>query len=130
MRRSQGDVTPVVAIRGATTASEDSPAVISSATRELLEALVQRNALESGDIVSVLFAVTGDLRADYPARAARGMGWTDVPLLCVLAQPVDGSVPMCIRVLLHVRWRADQGVVTHVYLRGARGLRPDLAGDL
>jgi chorismate mutase len=117
------------ALRGATTVDhDDSPSVL-GATRELLEHLTRRNALARADIVSALFTVTSDLRSEFPARAARELGWLDVPLLCMTEIPVAGSLGRCIRILLHVESTRTRAAMRHVYLHGARVLRPDLASD-
>lgn len=118
----------VRALRGATTVERDDAIEIGSATRELLVALVERNALGEGDIVSAFFTVTPDLASDFPARAARELGWADVPLLCTVEVPVAGALQRCIRVLLHVETARPRADMRHVYLRGARTLRLDLLG--
>ena len=115
-------------IRGATTAEINEPAAILSATRQMLEAILVTNpSLRSDDLSSAWFTVTADLTAVYPAAAARQIGWTMVPLMCSLEIPVPGSLPRCIRVLLH--WNTDlpQEEIQHVYLGQAADLRPDLA---
>lgn len=115
-------------IRGATVAAENSDIAILSATRELLEAIQAANPdLRSEDLASVFFTVTDDLDAVYPARAARQIGWNQVPLFCAREIPVPGSINRCIRVLLH--WNTDlpQTAIQHVYLGEAIVLRPDLA---
>ncbi|HEX6966935.1 MAG TPA: chorismate mutase [Gemmatimonadaceae bacterium] len=117
----------VRAIRGATTVERDDADLVRAATRELLEQIVARNALETDDIISVIFTVTADLRSEFPAHAARALGWVDVPLLCTMEIPVPGSLAHCIRILLHVESDRDRDGIAHVYLRGARVLRPDLA---
>jgi chorismate mutase len=120
----------VRALRGATTVERDDQAAVLEGTRELLSALASRNALHVDDIISAIFTVTSDLTSDFPARAAREMGWADVPLLCALEIPAEGALPRCIRVLLHVETTRERGDVEHVYLHGARVLRPDLtAGE-
>ena len=116
------------AIRGATTVDSDSPEEIRHATRELLETIIARNSITSADVISAIFTVTHDLTSDFPAHAARELGWLDVPLLCTLEIPVPGSLPRCIRVLLHVETAASRADLRHVYLHAARALRPDLAG--
>lgn len=113
------------AIRGATTADHDDPPHVRAATRELLETIVARNALVPGDIVSVLFTVTGDLTSEFPARAARELGWVDVPLLCTTEIPVPGALARCIRVLVHAESDRPRSAIEHVYLRGAGSLRPE-----
>jgi chorismate mutase len=114
------------AIRGATTVDSDTPDQIRHATRELLETIVARNDVTSADVISAIFTVTHDLTSEFPAHAARELGWLDVPLLCTLEIPVPGSLPKCIRVLLHVESSASRTEIRHVYLHAARALRPDL----
>jgi chorismate mutase len=116
---------PVRGIRGATTARANTREEILSATRELLQAIVAANDLALEDVASVLFTVTSDLDAEYPARAARDLGWDDIPLLGATEMKVPGGVPHCIRVLLHVNTDKPASQMKHVYLRGARALRPD-----
>jgi chorismate mutase len=114
-------------IRGATTVSADEPDLILEATRELLEEILGANAsMKPEDVGSALFTVTDDLASSFPAQAARQMGWGLVPMMCAREIPVPGSLPRAIRVLVH--WNTDipQNKVTHVYLREAVKLRPDL----
>ena len=118
---------PVRGIRGAIAIDADQPEEILRATRELLTAILDANAtLLSEDIASAWFTVTEDLCSDYPARAARQLGWTHVPLMCAQEIPVPGGLPHCIRVLLS--WNTDlpQSAIRHVYLGAATSLRPDL----
>lgn len=118
---------PVRGIRGATAATEDQSEAILSATRELLGAIQTANpTLDPADLASAIFTVTEDLTAAYPAKAARKLGWTVVPLMCAREIMVPGSLPRCIRVLLH--WNTDlpQSAIRHVYLGEAAKLRPDL----
>ncbi len=118
---------PVRGIRGATTVCEDDAEVIRVATRELLLAICEANQdLRPADIASVFFTTTDDLRAAYPAQAARELGWEEVPLMCAQEIPVPGSLPCCIRVM--ILWNTDlaQSEVHHIYLRDAVRLRPDL----
>ena len=107
----------------------DDPVAIRAATRELLEVIVRRNALAHEDIISAIFSVTEDLRSEFPAHAARELGWADVPLLCTMEIPVPGALERCIRVLLHAETSVPRVALRHVYLHGARVLRPDLADD-
>ncbi len=116
-------------IRGATTVEGNTAAEILSATRELLVHMVEANRLAVEDLASALFTITPDLTAAFPAQAARELGWGQVPLLDALEIPVPGSLPRCVRVLLHWNTDTPQSGVRHVYLRGAAGLRPDLAPD-
>lgn len=112
-------------IRGATTVAADTSEAILEATRELLEAIVRENGLLPSDIVSVIFTVTPDLTAEYPARAARELGWNDLALLGAVEMRVPGGLARCIRVLLHVNTDRPASSLRHVYLRGAKALRPD-----
>jgi chorismate mutase len=117
------------AIRGATTVESDTPEQIRRATRELLETIVDRNGITSADVISAIFTVTHDLTSEFPAHAARELGWLEVPLLCTLEIPVPGSLARCIRVLLHVESDVPRTGIRHVYLHDARTLRPDLAQE-
>jgi len=120
---------PTRGLRGATTIESDTKENIISATLELLDALLRANpSLRTDDIASALFTVTDDIVSAYPALAARQLGWDLVPLMCAREIPVTGSLPLCIRVLLH--WSTDlpQADIKHIYLRGAVKLRPDLVG--
>ncbi len=115
-------------IRGATTVTKDEPQVILQATSELLAAILDANpSMKPEDIASVLFTLTEDLRSEFPAKAAREMGWERVPLMCAQEIPVPGGLPACIRVLIH--WNTDLPgeSVRHIYLRKASKLREDLA---
>jgi chorismate mutase len=113
-------------IRGATTAGEDTPEAILDATEELVKEIVAANGIRSEDVASALFTVTPDLHAEFPAAAARRMGWTMVPLLNFTEIGVPGRLERCIRVLLHVNTDRAQNEMIHVYLRDAVSLRPDL----
>jgi len=115
-------------IRGATTVEEDSAAAILAATRELLERIIALNDVHEKDVASVLFTVTSDLAAAFPAQAARELGWRHVALLDAQEVPVAGSLPKCVRVLIHWNTTKLQAEIRHVYLRGAASLRPDLGG--
>lgn len=115
-------------IRGATSAAENTAEAILAATRELLQEITQANpSLASQDLASILFTLTDDLDAAYPALAARELGWVEVPLLCSREIAVPGGLPRCIRVLLHWNTSLPQDQVRHIYLREAASLRPDLA---
>lgn len=113
-------------IRGATTVDADTAEAILDATEELVREIVASNALQPEDIASALFTVTPDLRAEFPAAAARRMGWTMVPLLNFTEIGVPGRLQRCVRVLLHVNTERTQAEMVHVYLREAVSLRPDL----
>ncbi len=113
-------------VRGATTAETNTVEAIIEATRELLVAIVKTNEIELEDVASAFFTTTPDLNAEFPAVAARDMGWSDVALLCAHEISKPGALPMCLRVLLHVNTDKAANEMKHVYLRGARVLRPDL----
>jgi chorismate mutase len=114
-------------IRGAICAQANEVDAILLATRQLLERIIAVNDLSVDDVTSAIFTATPDLDAAYPARAAREMGWTQVPLLCMQEMNVVDTLPRCIRVLIH--WNTDRAPdqIRHVYLGEARALRPDLA---
>lgn len=116
------------AIRGATTVEQDDPRAIADATAELVRELASRNGLEPDDVISAFFTVTPDLASGFPATAAREALWADVPMLCTVEIPVPGALPRCVRLLVHVESTLGRGEIRHVYLRGARALRPDIAG--
>ncbi len=113
-------------IRGATTAESNTKEEIISKTRELLESLFEKNEISIEDIVSIIFSVTNDLDAEFPALAAREIGWIYTPLFCTLEIPVPGSLKSCIRILMHVNSDMKQQDAIHVYLHSAKKLRPDL----
>jgi chorismate mutase len=113
-------------IRGATTVEHNEREEILAATTELLELLVKRNQLYAEDVASVIFTVTEDLNAEFPALAARQLGWSEVPLLCAREIPVPDSLEKCIRILLHVNTTRNAAEIQHVYVRGAVILRPTL----
>lgn len=123
-------MTAVRGVRGATTAERNDRGEILARTRELLEQLVAANGIDADDVAYVWFTVTEDLDAEFPAFAARELGWEQVPLICGREIPVPGALGCCIRVLL--AWNTDraQRDVRHVFLRGARSLRPAWAVDL
>ena len=115
-------------LRGATTVAANDAGQIAERTRELIRLLVEVNGLRPEDVASALFTVTEDLDAAFPAVAARGFAeWKDVPLFCAREIAVPGSLGHCIRILIH--WNTDrpQAQVRHVFLRGARRLRPEWA---
>lgn len=114
-------------IRGATTVSKNEEKAILEVTRELLVTMVEANNVSVDDIASAIFTVTQDLNAMFPAAAARELGWKYVPLMCSTEIPVKESLPMCIRVLLHVNTSRSQEDIKHIYLNEAFKLRPDLS---
>ncbi len=118
---------PSRGVRGATTADENTPEAILRETRRLLALMIHLNGIRPDDVASVIFSTSRDLTAEYPALAARQLGWLDTALLCGHEMDVPGGLPRCIRVL--VNWNTDTPGhdLVHVYLRGARNLRPDKA---
>ena len=118
---------PIRGIRGATTVTANQPDLILQATRELLEEILTENeGMQPEDVASAIFTVTDDLASTFPAQGARQMGWGLVPMLCAREIPVPNSLPRVIRVLVHWNTEVPQDRITHVYLRDAVKLRPDL----
>jgi chorismate mutase len=113
-------------LRGATTCASDTPEEIETATQELLRGMMDRNDLSHDDVVSVIFTTTTDLTSAFPATGARGVGFGDIPLLCASEINVPGSMPLCVRILMHVYTTRSRTELRHVYLRNAQGLRDDL----
>src|SRR5580692_4563836 len=119
--------TPAVrGLRGATTVDADTVAQVTERTQELLREIMTRNELHEDDIISILFTATPDVTSMFPATALRETGFGAVPLLCAAEIAVPGSMPLCIRVLLHVHTTRSRDEMHHVYLHGAQGLRDDL----
>jgi chorismate mutase len=116
----------VRAARGAIVIARDDATTVLDATARLLSAILDRNGIQTEDLISILFTATEDLRSAFPAEAARRMGLGLVPLMCAREITVDGSMPRVIRVLLHFHSELALGEVTHVYLDGAESLRDDL----
>jgi chorismate mutase len=112
-------------IRGATTVKANAREAILEATTELLLAMVEANDIQPENLASAIFTTTPDLNAEFPALAARELGWNGVALLCGHEMAVPGSLPMCLRILLHVNTDRSADQIVHVYLRGAKVLRPD-----
>ncbi len=113
-------------IRGATAVCHDDAQEILAATRQLLQAILDENpSLQPEDIASIFFTVSDDLHSAYPAKAAREMGWSEVPMMCAREIPVPGGLPGCIRVLVHWNTELLQSTIQHVYLGEAVSLRPD-----
>jgi chorismate mutase len=121
---------PVRGIRGATTATANTPEAIMEATEELLQELVALNDLDPTEIASAFFTTTPDLNAEFPAHAARRLGWLNVPMLCghdmEVRQPNPRGVPQCIRVLLMYNTPRPQSAMRFAYLRGADAIKADL----
>lgn len=114
-------------VRGATTVEANTREAILKATRQLVALVMRRNGIDPKDIASAIFTVTRDLNAEFPALAARQMGWLDVPLLCGYEVEVPGSLMSCVRILLHWNTHVDQKDIHHVYIHDAVALRPDLS---
>jgi chorismate mutase len=121
---------PVRGIRGATTAPANTAEAITEATEELLKELTKLNDLDKDEVCFAYFTTTHDLTAEFPAYAARRMGWLDVPLLCGhdmdVELPNPRGVPMCIRILLLYNTTEPQSAMRFAYLRGAQAIKADL----
>lgn len=114
-------------IRGATTLDENSKEAVKLATIELLTEILSKNSVEKEDISHMIFTFTPDINADFPAKYARiELGFDNVPMICVNEIAPDGALEMCFRVLMIVNTNKAQDEIHHVYLRGAKKLRPDL----
>lgn len=114
-------------VRGATTVDSNSRDEILVATRQLLALMIRLNDIRAEDVGSAIFSATRDLNAEFPALAARQLGWLDVPLLCTHEMDVPDSLPRCVRVLVNWNTAKEQDEVTHVYVKDAVKLRPDLS---
>ena len=114
------------AVRGATTADEDTAEHVSERVQVLVRAMLERNGIGHDDLVSIIFTATDDLVSIFPAAAARAVGLGDVPLLCARELGIVGGTPRCVRVLMHLYTDRARAELHHVYLEGARGLRDDL----
>lgn len=115
-------------VRGATTVERNNAAEITARTAELLHLLVRNNGIRAEEVASVIFTVTEDLDAEFPAVAARALaGWDGVPLMCGREIPVPGSLAKCIRVLIYWNTERPQHEIEHAFLHGARVLRPSYA---
>ncbi|MBM2827240.1 MAG: Chorismate mutase [Dehalococcoidia bacterium] len=110
-------------VRGATTVEANTKEAILAGTREMVSAVMEANGFQPDDVASAFFTTTQDLNAEFPAVAARQLGWDNVPLMCGHEMNVPGSLPMCIRVLLHVNTDKSPEEIVHVYLKGAKDLR-------
>ena len=117
-------------VRGAITVEENTAESILAATRELLTALVDANDIDPDDIGAVWFTTTTDLTAEYPAVAARQLGWTDTALMCAHEMNVPHGLPQCVRVMILWNTARPARDIHHVYLRGAAELRPERSGHV
>ena len=114
-------------VRGATTVEANTREEILTETRQLLALMIRLNDIQSEDVASAIFTLTSDLDAEFPAMAARQLGWLDVPLICTHEVHVPGGLPRCIRILLNWNTDKSQADIQHVYFREATRLRPDLS---
>jgi chorismate mutase len=117
----------VRAIRGATQVDADDREKVLEATRELVTAVMERNELQHDDVISILFTATPDLVSEFPALAARELGFGDVPLMCATEMDVPHALPHVLRLMAHVETDRPRSAIQHVYLRGAVALRRDIA---
>ncbi|OGO40799.1 MAG: chorismate mutase [Chloroflexi bacterium RBG_16_57_9] len=114
-------------IRGATTIEENTRQAILDGTRELLSLLIEANGIHPDEVASAIFTTTPDLDAEFPAVAARQLGWTDVALMCGHEMSVPGSLQKCVRILIHWNTSKPANAIQHIYIKGASQLRPDRA---
>lgn len=115
------------AIRGATTLEQDEREHLHTRTHELVDAMLAQNSLTQEDIISVIFTCTPDIVSDFPAAAARTLGFGAVPLMCAQEMAVPGALPLVVRVMMHANLETPRDEVRHVYLHDAVSLRRDLA---
>ncbi len=116
----------VRAVRGATTVESNTSDEIIRGAKELLSLVIDTNKIEKEDIISIIFTVTHDLNAAFPAAAARQLGYTDIALMCMNEINVPGSPEKCIRIMLHFNSEKPNSEIKNIYLNGAKVLRPDL----
>ncbi|MFC4059997.1 chorismate mutase [Planomonospora corallina] len=117
----------VRAIRGAIQVEGNERDAILSGVTELVTEVMERNGLTTDDVISVIFTATPDLTAEFPALAARKLGFHDVPLICCTEIDVPGALPRVVRLMAHVETDKPRQAIQHVYLRGAVALRVDIA---
>jgi chorismate mutase len=125
--QARGGQVAVRAIRGAVQVDANVAEAILEGTSELVTEVMTRNGLTPADVISVVFSATADLNAEFPALAARKLGFQDVPLLCCGEIGVPGAMPRVIRLMMHVETSSPRSAIQHVYLRGAAALRLDIA---
>lgn len=119
-----------LAIRGASTCEEDTKQEVTKVTQALLEKMIEQNSLDLDSIVSVLFTATGDIHSEFPATAARSLkGFSDIPLMCARELDIDGSMPMCIRIMMHVDVAKTKKDIKHIFMGKAKNLRKDLTEE-
>ena len=118
-------------MRGAITVTQNTEEEILTATEELLKKIIEENQIQPDLVASVFISTTKDINAAFPAKALRKFeGWTYVPVMCMQEMPVPNSLTMCVRIMMHVNTKKSQEEIIHVYLRGAKVLRPDLSNSL
>lgn len=117
----------VRAVRGAVQLTGNDRDEILAGTAELVTEVMSRNELSTEDVISVLFTATPDLVAEFPALAARKLGFQEVPLLCASEIDVPGAMPRVVRLMMHIETSKPRSALQHVYLRGAAALRLDIA---
>ncbi len=117
----------VRALRGAVQIDDNEPGAIIEGTMELVTEVMERNALTTDDVISVVFTATPDLDSEFPAVAARKLGFHDVPLLCATEIAVPKALPRVVRLMAHIETERPRSAIHHVYLRGAQALRLDIA---
>jgi chorismate mutase len=118
---------PCRGVRGATTTEANTSEEILKATIQLLALMIRQNDIRQEDVASAIFTTTRDLNAEFPALAARQLGWLNVALMCGYELEVPGSLSGCIRILLHWNTEKSAAEIHHVYIKGAARLRPDLS---
>lgn len=118
----------VRALRGAITIEKNEKDEIFSAVCEMMKEITEKNSVDTEDIISIVFTVTPDITAAFPAAGVRKMGITDVPLLDMAAPEVDNGLKKCIRVMVYINSELKNSELRHVYLRDAKVLRPDISG--
>ncbi|WP_343910093.1 chorismate mutase [Nocardioides aquiterrae] len=116
----------VRAVRGATQLEEDVRDHLLERVAEMVTDVMESNGLEVDDFISVIFTATSDLHSEFPAYAARRLGFGEVPLICARELEIDGSMPRVVRMMAHVETDLPRSDITHVYLHGAAALRRDL----
>ena len=117
----------VRAVRGATTVDANTREEILVATAELLKEIIEKNDIRNEDAISMVFTLTNDLNAVFPAVAARELGFNDISLMCMKEIDVPGSLEQCIRIMVHFNTDKRNSEIKHVYLKGAKVLRPDIS---
>jgi chorismate mutase len=118
--------TSVLALRGAITLERDEREHLLDRVQRLLGEMLERNGVAHDDVISILFTATPDVHSVFPAAAARQMGLGDVPLICAQELDIEGAMPLCIRIMMHLETSRSRAELRHVYLEQARSLRDDL----